>query len=173
VGNTHCFFGARHGRGDVRRPDNPLTRDVEWVAEINRILNDYIPVRTGVVLDQLRADGLVPNVGAPTFGKAGGTVAAGYKLSLANPGGVGAIYYTLDGKDPRLPTGAGDTARTMSALQGSLASRRSGPRSLPSSPTSSGEQDGRHAPSRDLAGTARGPGSLAAPAPARICSPER
>jgi hypothetical protein len=91
--------------GDVRRPDNPLTRDVEWVAEINRILNDYIPVRTDAVLDQLRADGLVPAVAAPTFGKQGGTVASGYKLSLGNPGGVGAIYYTLNGKDPRLPTG--------------------------------------------------------------------
>jgi len=34
--------------GDVLRPSQPYTRNVEWQAEINRILNQYIPQRTAI-----------------------------------------------------------------------------------------------------------------------------
>ena len=35
--------------GDAKR-EPPLTRDNEWITEINRILNEYIPQRTAIVL---------------------------------------------------------------------------------------------------------------------------
>src|SRR5205823_440510 len=44
--------------GDVLRPSQPYTRNVEWQAEINRILTQYIPQRTGIVLNQLAVVGL-------------------------------------------------------------------------------------------------------------------
>ncbi|MBN1670860.1 MAG: lamin tail domain-containing protein [Kiritimatiellae bacterium] len=47
-----------------------------------------------------------PSLDPPTFQQHGGAVASGFRLTLSNPNGAGAIYYTLDGSDPRLPGGA-------------------------------------------------------------------
>lgn len=84
--------------GDDRR-EPPYTRDVEWQAELNRLVNDYFPRRTGLVLQQLRNAGLLPSVAAPAIQPAGGWITAGHHVSLQ--GGEAAIYYTLDGTDPR------------------------------------------------------------------------
>ena len=90
--------------GDSKR-EPPLTRDNEWIAEINRILNQYIPQRTAIVLAQLRADGVRSDLSAPVFSRNGGTVERGFQLTMSNPNGRGSIYYTIDGSDPRLSTG--------------------------------------------------------------------
>src|SRR2546423_6698582 len=42
---------------------------------------------------------------APEFNQLGGTVNAGFTLSMSNVSG-GVVYYTLDGTDPRLLGGA-------------------------------------------------------------------
>jgi hypothetical protein len=47
--------------GDAKRKTGPLTRDDHWLPEINRIVNQYLPMRTAVVIAQLRARGLFPN----------------------------------------------------------------------------------------------------------------
>ena len=52
--------------GDNQRPD-PYTRDVEWIAERDRLLNTYIPQRTDIVLEQFRSRGIFPNVDAPAY----------------------------------------------------------------------------------------------------------
>jgi hypothetical protein len=91
--------------GDAKR-EPALTRDNEWIAEINRILNEYIPQRTAIVLAQLRADGVKSDLNAPIFSQQGGTVERGYPLTMSNSNGRGSIYYTTDGSDPRLSTGA-------------------------------------------------------------------
>jgi hypothetical protein len=93
--------------GSYRRPGQPYTRDVEWVAERDRILNTYFPQRNAQVLNQFRALGLYPDVAAPTFNQHGGEVDEGFALSLTNPNAAGGtVYYTLDGSDPRLAGGA-------------------------------------------------------------------
>ncbi len=89
--------------GDLSQA-NPLTRDVEWIAEQNRLLNTYFPFRTNNVLTIYRNEGLYPAVAAPTFNQHGGTVTAGFNLSITGPAGT--LYYTNDGSDPRLPGGA-------------------------------------------------------------------
>lgn len=89
--------------GDAQR-SNPRTRDVEWVAEVNRILTNYIPRRTGIVVGQLRGKNLYPALAAPAYSQHGGSVPKNFSLSLSAPAGV--LYYTLDGSDPRLPGGA-------------------------------------------------------------------
>lgn len=89
--------------GDSKRT-TPLTRDVEWVAEVNRVVNSYMGQRTGIVLGQLRARNLYPTLAAPSFNQHGGFVAKGFQLSMSAP--AGAIYYTLNGSDPRLRGGA-------------------------------------------------------------------
>jgi hypothetical protein len=89
--------------GDAKRA-TPFTRDVEWMTEINRVLNNYIPQRSGIVLNQLRAKQLYPTVVAPSFNQHGGHVPRAFSLSMSAP--TGTIYYTLDGTDPRLMGGA-------------------------------------------------------------------
>jgi len=84
--------------GDNQRPDLPYTRDVEWVAERDRLLYDYFPLRTGLVLEQLKARGLYPSVAAPVFSQHGGSFPKGFSLTMK---GSGTVFYTLDGTDPR------------------------------------------------------------------------
>jgi len=86
--------------GDNQRPAQPFTRDLEWVAELDRLRTAYFPQRSGVVLNQLRSLGLYPQVAAPSFNRHGGQVPAGFTLVMAATAGI--IYYTLDGSDPRL-----------------------------------------------------------------------
>ena len=94
--------------GDAKR-EPPFTRDVEWVAERNRIVNTYFPNRLNVFLSQLRTDRLFPSFAAPAFNingvpQYGGQMAPGSLLSLTATNGQ--VYYTLDGTDPRLAGGA-------------------------------------------------------------------
>ncbi len=84
--------------GDNQRPDDPYTRDDEWVTERDRLLNEYFPQRTSIVLGQLRNRGLYPSLEAPTFGQHGGSFASGFTLSMS---ASAPVYYTLDGTDPR------------------------------------------------------------------------
>lgn len=90
--------------GDDRR-EPPYTRDVEWQTELNRLVNDYFPRRTAIVLQQLRNAGLLSSIPVPVLQPAGGLVPAGQTVILQ--GGEATVYYTLDGTDPRL-SGSGE-----------------------------------------------------------------
>ncbi|MBI2928644.1 MAG: lamin tail domain-containing protein [Verrucomicrobia bacterium] len=83
--------------GDAKR-GTPFTRNAEWISAINNILNNYLPQRSRVVLDQLKARNLYPSIVAPTFSPSGGNVARGTQLTISAPAGT--IFYTLDGRDP-------------------------------------------------------------------------
>lgn len=89
---------ARWGDNQRRRP---FTRDVEWVAERNRLMTDYFPARTGIVIEQLRDREFFHRFDAPTFSTHGGDVAHGFSAIIQSAGDV---YYTLDGSDPRVST---------------------------------------------------------------------
>ena len=93
--------------GDSKR-EPPYTRDVEWVAERNRIVGTFFPNRRELFLSQLRADNLFPSFSAPTLNlngaaQNGGQFSAGSLLSFTATNGQ--IYFTLDGTDPRLAGG--------------------------------------------------------------------
>lgn len=94
----------------VRGPAELYTRDVHWLAEQQRLMTDYFPVRTGVVIEQFKNAGLYPTTEAPVFYingvyQHGGEVSVGDALTLLNPNASGTIYYTTDGSDPRRPGG--------------------------------------------------------------------
>ncbi|MFT5525378.1 MAG: hypothetical protein ACI9HK_003346, partial [Pirellulaceae bacterium] len=91
--------------GDYRRASDPYERDVEWVTEIDRIVNSYIPLRTDNLLAQFRGviPPLYPAVDAPAFNQHGGSVNPGFQLTISAPAGT--IYYTVDGTDPRAADG--------------------------------------------------------------------
>jgi hypothetical protein len=87
--------------GDAQR--QPALTKKDWVKAVDAVLEDFLPQRSEVVLDQLRADGLYPAVGAASFSRAGGETDAG---ALTISAAEGSIYYTRDGSDPRLRGGA-------------------------------------------------------------------
>ncbi len=85
----------------VRNGAAPLfTYNGYFLAEQNRLVNQYFPVRTGNVLNQLRSAGLYPSLATPEFSQHGGRVASGYQLTMTGTGGT--IYYTLNGVEPRV-----------------------------------------------------------------------
>ncbi len=90
--------------GDNQR-EPARTREDDWVPERDRLLNDYLPRRSDVVLGFLRNAGLYPDLAAPEFHingtlQHGGRAQTGDRLTLT---GVEDIYYTLDGSDPHVP----------------------------------------------------------------------
>jgi hypothetical protein len=74
------------------------------------IANVFLPRREPYVLAAFHDSGLFNNaIGAPVFNvngsyKFGGYVSTSDNFTITDPCGAGAIYYTLDGNDPRLPT---------------------------------------------------------------------
>jgi hypothetical protein len=106
--------------GDVNT-GNPLVvtfnRDDHWRSEMSWMRDAYIsgnpnaipppPGRNDTMLAQMAAIGMWPATLAPSFSQHGGSVPAGYQLTISDPNaGSGTIYYTLDGTDPMsVPTG--------------------------------------------------------------------
>jgi hypothetical protein len=76
------------------------SRNENWLGEQGRLLTNYFPFRTAVVLNQLRAVGLYPSVDAPVFNQFGGNVPFGFKLTMT--AAAGTIYFTTNGVDPRV-----------------------------------------------------------------------
>jgi Chitobiase/beta-hexosaminidase C-terminal domain/CotH kinase protein/Lamin Tail Domain/Bacterial TSP3 repeat len=95
---------AESARWGDAKVTTPFTR-ATWVNAMNTVFTSFLGGRTAVVLNQLRTDGLFPSLAAPVFNRSGGLVPAGFQLTMTNPGGTGAILYTLNGIDPRLRGG--------------------------------------------------------------------
>ncbi|MBP7051609.1 MAG: chitobiase/beta-hexosaminidase C-terminal domain-containing protein [Phycisphaerae bacterium] len=105
--NHSAYPPAPHG------PDYYFTREDSWAVERDNLLDNYIPAihntaNSYAFLKVLRAKNLYPDSDPPEFKiegvpQHGGSVRAGDALTLDNPNGTGAIYYTLDGTDPRVP----------------------------------------------------------------------
>ncbi len=101
--------------GDHHRPATPYTPDNEFTAHLSYLNTTYFPQRFNIVLNQLRTRGLYPLTEAPALSHYGGRVQRGLEVTLSAP--AGAIYYTPDGSDPRLPGGAiSPTALTYHSL---------------------------------------------------------
>ena len=96
---------ARWGDSKTVAPRNKID---DWLPEVKDIEDNYFPVRSAIVINQLKDAGLYSTL-APTVIKRNG-IALGENLSflapmvitLENPNSKGKIYYTTDGSDPRL-----------------------------------------------------------------------
>ncbi|MBT7983579.1 MAG: hypothetical protein HN584_13540 [Akkermansiaceae bacterium] len=107
--------------GDNRNPDKiPYTR-LTWIMERDRLLTDFFPRRTEVLLSQLKRESLYPTVEAPVFSQYGGNVESGFFLIFSEPSGTGLIFYTDDGSDPRL-VGGGVSANAVEDNQRKITS---------------------------------------------------
>ncbi len=96
----HARWGAYRNQIHDRNGPSPVYAvDPHWLAERDRLLNTYFPVRTANVLAQFQAASLYPNVAAPSFSQHGGQLPGSQTITITAPGGT--IHYTLDGSDPR------------------------------------------------------------------------
>lgn len=109
IENAIIAESARWGDSKV---DTARTKDDDWLPELERIYNEYMPKRTEIVIGQFMEDSLYPSIEPPVF-SAGQTIfirktsgSSGYQLTITNPNSSGNIYYTTDGNDPRSPGGA-------------------------------------------------------------------
>ncbi len=94
---------AGQGRGRGRRVEGnsgPLNQ-LDWKAEVQRIVEHYIPQRSDIVLGQLYGHGVWPDLLPPSFGNAGGKVERGYKLEAQAEPATAKVYVTFDATDPR------------------------------------------------------------------------
>ena len=86
--------------------------ETHWLPEKSRLLASWFPQRTEIFLRQLRSQGLYPQAASPELSRAPGTIQLGDLLELSLPDGqAGAIWYTLDGTDPRV-FGTGEVSPT-------------------------------------------------------------
>ncbi len=104
---------ARWGDAKTTIPRNKID---DWLPELNALENNFFPVRTGIVINQLKAAGLYASL-EPTVIKENGLALTGNVIFsspvvvlLFNPNTQGAIYYTTDGSDPRVIGGAVSTS---------------------------------------------------------------
>lgn len=88
------------------------TRDIHWQDEVDR-LDGLMDGNVQRLMDALLAEDYYPSIDPPLFENNGNTlevqellVLNNYNIDLVNPNGVGQIYYSTDGVDPRLPGGA-------------------------------------------------------------------
>lgn len=84
------------------------TRDDDWQPEIDKMVRDFFPERSDIVIDQLVAADLFNYISPPKFEVDGNLLnsskiyfdqSAQVKISTSNTGSE--IYITLDGSDPR------------------------------------------------------------------------
>ncbi|MEW5854361.1 MAG: CotH kinase family protein, partial [Myxococcota bacterium] len=93
-------------RADQSLPAFLYTRDDFWVPVRDEKLTEYCPERTGEFLEQYSEHGwYTPGLLAPTFSHLGGAVPHDFSVELENPNNDGELVYTLDGADPRDPSG--------------------------------------------------------------------
>jgi hypothetical protein len=89
-------IGANPGTGQT------FTRDEWWIPELQKLYTNFFPSLTATTIDRFRAANLYPAIGAPQLSHFGGTVGAGFAISMTHTNASGTLYYTLDGTDPRV-----------------------------------------------------------------------
>ena len=99
---------ARWGDAKTAIPRNKID---DWLPELNALENNFFPVRTGIVINQLKAAELYAFLEPTVFRENGIALteniifSSPMVISLVNPNTQGAIYYTTDGSDPRVVGG--------------------------------------------------------------------
>ncbi|MBN1672207.1 MAG: fibronectin type III domain-containing protein, partial [Kiritimatiellae bacterium] len=99
------------------------TRDTHWYGARDKVLT----MMTGNAARMLsicrnqimEGNMLYPSLDPPVFSQYGGSVAAGFKLTLSRVGSAGTIYYRTDGQDPRVSGGgirSGSSTGTANAV---------------------------------------------------------
>lgn len=81
----------------------PFTRDDEWLPAVTWVRNQFLPNRTGEILNQFRQVKLYPDIEAPLVLPFGADPATPIEVTMNAGTDNSTIYFTKDGSDPRLP----------------------------------------------------------------------
>lgn len=118
---------AESARWGDSRTTKPRNKYDDWLPEVTDIENNFFPVRSTIVMNQLRSAGIYPSL-EPTVVKESGLPISGSRpvsypvtVTLENPNLSGIIYYTVDDNDPRLTGGAVSPAAVKAQHGSSLA----------------------------------------------------
>ena len=104
-----AIIGESARWGDARRGTaTPYTKDDNWIPQVDKIRNDFIPYRTGILIDQLEEGGLYSYLDAPAIYAGGSavyekilTAGGATEIRIQNKNNNGEILYTTNGTDPR------------------------------------------------------------------------
>ena len=103
VNEVKLAFISEAARWTQVRPGRTNHSPSSWESYQNNLLNSQLPNITSTMLSRFRSAGMYPDIIAPVFSQHGGSIAPGAGITMATD--VTAIYYTLDGTDPRLSSG--------------------------------------------------------------------
>ncbi|MFT6240546.1 MAG: hypothetical protein ACJAQT_002636 [Akkermansiaceae bacterium] len=86
-----------------------FTREQHWLVEQENVVTNYLPTLhdpndSRSFIRELRSRNLYPAIDPPFYSQLGGEVPINFPLQLTSPDG--AVYYTIDGSDPRLSGGS-------------------------------------------------------------------
>ena len=121
---SNAVVGESARWGDARKTGVPagqtgtgqtFTRNEWWQQEIDKTATNFLQKLTADNVARFRAGSLYPTLGAPNFSQFGGSVPAGYSLTMSHTNAGGVIYFTTDGTDPRT-YGTGAVAPTAGAF---------------------------------------------------------
>jgi len=87
--------------GDFYRPAQPYLREVEWLGTNRWMCEVFFPSNHFLALKRFRDAKLFPSLAAPIFSPFGGSVPAGFSLTITNPTTNATVYFTTTGADPR------------------------------------------------------------------------
>ena len=103
---------ARWGDGKRDAAATPYIKDDNWLFEINHTVDLLIPGRTNITINQLRAEGLFPDLNSPEINHNSSVlneqryhITGTWQVVIENPNSGGILYYTLNGRDPRIVGG--------------------------------------------------------------------
>ncbi len=97
---------------------SPRNKLDDWIPELNDIENRLFPVRSQIVVNQMKAAGLYPYIEPPVFKRNSEIIAGDISFSSSvvvifqNPNSSGKIYFTKDGSDPRAVGGTVSASAT-------------------------------------------------------------
>jgi hypothetical protein len=117
VGESARWGDGSAGAIPARAPAFTYTH-ATWLDQLDDMDTRWFADRAAVVMQDWQGAGLYPSVAPPSFNiegvaQYGGWVAENSALTFASGGGT--VYYTVDGRDPRLPFGGiSSAARTAS-----------------------------------------------------------
>jgi hypothetical protein len=111
---------AESARWGDAKTSSPYTKDNNWWPEIQTVRTMFFPVRTGIVIGQLKAENLYPEVEPPDIKNSEGlleesqySLNSSMNVTVENPNSSGTIYYTLNNDDPRLIGGGISSSATV------------------------------------------------------------
>ena len=100
----HAIVAETARWGDARR-EPPYTRQTHWLAEMQWVAKYWASNQTRVI-QRYRSVGLWPALGPPALSQKSGYFTDSLTLAITHTNITGTIWFTLDGSDPRVATGA-------------------------------------------------------------------